>query len=548
MIAERMRAINTQRVKTPLVALGGLLLAYQVGEWILYETGPDLALRSLTILALVIALVVLANWRYGLYLFLLWVVAEDLPRKWLGNNMAVYFGKDVLVGVVYLALAFAWMKRQARSFRPPFLIPLLLFAGVVLVQMFNPHSPSVFYGLLGFKLYLYYAPLLFVGYAVLETEQDLQRLLRFSVALAIVIAVLGVTQGVIGLDFLNPPEMAPELERLGRLTRVAPVSREVVARPSAVFVSDGRFAVYVLLTLILALGLATYEFIVHGRRRWFAALGVGTLFVAAVMTGSRGAAIYAVVTVLGLSAAALWGAPLRWRGRERIRRAIHGVLLTLALGLLVALVVFPEALGARWAFYWETLSPTSPGYELARRVRDYPWQNLVKAFQQPNWATGNGTGTASLGTQYVSRYLGVPKLPIGVENGYGVLLLEMGVAGLLTWLLWTLAATVAAWRMVRRLRGTHLFPVAAAIFWFVFLLLFPFTYGGMQPYQNFVLNAHFWLLLGVLFRLPGLATETQYRAWAATRFRTAHAVPAAIAPAAGGARRVRLGHASGDGT
>ncbi|MCL6480458.1 MAG: hypothetical protein K6U02_01910 [Firmicutes bacterium] len=547
MIADRMRAINTQRIKTPLLALGGLLLAYQVGEWILYETGPDLVLRSLVLLALVIALVVLANWRYGLYLFLLWVIVEDLPRKWLGNSMAVYFGKDVLVGVVYLALAFAWMRRQVRSFRPPFLVPLLLFAGVVLVQMFNPHSPSVFYGLLGFKLYLYYAPLLFVGYALLETEQDLQRLLRFSVALAIVVAVLGITQGVIGLDFLNPREMAPELEQMTRLTRVAPVSKEVVARPSAVFVSDGRFATYVLLTLILALGLATHEFIVHGRRRWFAALGVGTLFVAAVMTGSRGAAVYAVITVLGLSAAALWGAPLRWRGRERIRRAIHGVLLTLALGFLVALIVFPEALGARWAFYWETLSPTSPGYELAHRVRDYPWQNLVKAFQQPNWATGNGTGTASLGTQYVSRYLGVPKLPIGVENGYGVLLLEMGIAGLLTWLLWTFAATVAAWRVVRRLRGTHLFPVAAAIFWFVFLLLFPFTYGGMQPYQNFILNAHFWLLLGVLFRLPGLATEAQYRAWAVARFRTAPAGPAAIAPLAGSARRVRLGHASGEG-
>lgn len=546
MIAERMRAMNTQRVKTPLVALGGLLLAYVVAEWILYDSGPDLVFRFLTVLAMVIALVVLANWRHGLYLFLLWVVVEDMPRKWLGNSMAVYFGKDVLVGVVYLALFFSWMKGQARSFRPPFLVPLLLFAGVVLVQMFNPHSPSVFYGLLGMKLYLYYAPLLFVGYALLETEQDLQRLLRFSVGLAIVIAGLGVTQGVIGLDFLNPEKMAPELERLGRLTRVAPVSKEVVARPSAVFVSDGRFATYVLLMLILALGLATYEFIMHGRRRWLAALGVGTMFLATVMTGSRAAAVYAVVTVLGLSAAALWGAPVRWRGRERIRRAIHGMLLALALSLLVALVWFPDALGARWAFYWETLSPTSPGYELAHRVRDYPWQNLVKAFQQPNWETGNGTGTASLGTQYVSRYLGVPRLPIGVENGYGVLLVEMGVPGLLAWLLWTIAATVAAWRVVRRLRGTHLFPVAAAIFWFVFLLLFPFTYGGMQPYQNFILNAHFWLLLGVLFRLPGLVAEAHYRAWAAANFRTTHVAPAAVAPAAGSARRVRLGQAGGE--
>ena len=57
---------------------------------------------------------------------------------------------------------------------------------------------------------------------------------------------------------------------------------------------------------------------------------------------------------------------------------------------------------------------------------------------------------------------------------------------------------------VKSLRGTVLFPVAFGIFWFAALLLMPFTYMGMQPYQNFILNAYLWLLLGVLFRLPKL--------------------------------------------
>jgi len=34
--------------------------------------------------------------------------------------------------------------------------------------------------------------------------------------------------------------------------------------------------------------------------------------------------------------------------------------------------------------------------------------------------------------------------------------------------------------------------------------LFTFTWGSMVVYQNFVLNAYFWLLAGVLFRLPTL--------------------------------------------
>jgi hypothetical protein len=63
-----------------------------------------------------------------------------------------------------------------------------------------------------------------------------------------------------------------------------------------------------------------------------------------------------------------------------------------------------------------------------------------------------------------------------------------------------------------RVKGTATFPVALSILWFGFLLLFPFTFGGMSPYQNFVLNAYFWLLAGVLFRLPTLSKQNSLQA------------------------------------
>ncbi len=56
------------------------------------------------------------------------------------------------------------------------------------------------------------------------------------------------------------------------------------------------------------------------------------------------------------------------------------------------------------------------------------------------------------------------------------------------------------------------FPLAFAIFWYAGLLLFPMTFTGMQPYQDFVLNAYLWLLLGILLRLPTLAASPQYTA------------------------------------
>jgi len=159
---------------------------------------------------------------------------------------------------------------------------------------------------------------------------------------------------------------------------------------------------------------------------------------------------------------------------------------------------------SRVAFYSETLSLDSPSSELAYRVRDYPLQNFLMAFTYDRWPYGFGIGTASLGVQYVSRIMHAPPMNIGSESGYGSMIIEMGIVGLALWLSMSFAVVFSCWRIVRRLKGSPWFPIGFVIFWFAFLLLFPLTFNGLQPYQNFVLNAYLWLLIGILFRLPSL--------------------------------------------
>jgi hypothetical protein len=173
----------------------------------------------------------------------------------------------------------------------------------------------------------------------------------------------------------------------------------------------------------------------------------------------------------------------------------------IGLAILIMLIFLPNVIGARWAFYSETLSPESQYFELGRRTWDYPIRNFKNAFYNPNWPVGDGIGTGSLGMPYVAKYFGLPQRPLMLESGYGTLLVEMGILGLLLWLIWTFAVIRACWRTVRGLRDSSNFPLAFAIFWFVFLLLIPGTYGGIQSYQNYILNAYLWLLLGILFRL-----------------------------------------------
>jgi hypothetical protein len=98
----------------------------------------------------------------------------------------------------------------------------------------------------------------------------------------------------------------------------------------------------------------------------------------------------------------------------------------------------------------------------------------------------------------------------GVENGFGTLVVEMGIGGLILWLVMSFSIIFAAWGVVKKLKGSPWFPIAFMIFWYAFLLLLPMTFNGIQPYEDFVLNAFLWLLLGILFRLPTITISEQF--------------------------------------
>ncbi len=178
------------------------------------------------------------------------------------------------------------------------------------------------------------------------------------------------------------------------------------------------------------------------------------------------------------------------------------------IAVLLMMSIFPGQIASRFAIYSETLSPDSPRSELAFRTRDYPLKNFLLAFEHQHWATGYGIGTASLGVQYVTRIMHAAPMGIGVENGYGQLIVELGIAGLILWIFLSIAISVSAWNVARRLRGTPWFPLGFVIFWYAFLLLGPKGYISFISYQDYLMNAYLWILLGILFRLPKLVEET----------------------------------------
>src|SRR6266704_5671041 len=132
---------------TIFIFVVGLLGAYGVSEFMVANDWTGLSLVVIGIVGLVFAVKILNNWRHGLYIFFGWLFVEDFARKHLGNNVAMFFAKDVLMVLVYLSFYFEGRNRKEKAtFRPPFLIPLLIFFWLAAGQVFNFASTSVLFG------------------------------------------------------------------------------------------------------------------------------------------------------------------------------------------------------------------------------------------------------------------------------------------------------------------------------------------------------------------------------------------------------------------
>ena len=475
--------------------------AYECAALIVEDNLLTLSYVGLVVIGLVALVAILKDWRNGVYAFVAWIAVEDLIRKYLGNNMMVYFAKDFLALALYLSFFIAHRSTLTKLYRPPFLIPLLLFFWYCVIQALNPASTSIFYGLMGLKLCFFYAPLLLLGHALVDSEKELRRFFFFNSILILVVAAFGIAQSILGHTFLNPELIQQDIRTLSTLYRVSPITGLVAYRPTSFFVSAGRFQNFLLVSWIVALGFGGFLLMRKQTGRLLAFTTIGIVAAAALLAASRGVIVWGLVSAMVVAHAVIWGAS--WAGQQRIRviRAIQRAAVFVAIALSILVGIFPQAVGSRLAIYTETLSPYSPESELGLRSWDYPLQNFVAAFDYPRWPYGYGIGTASLGVQYVARIMHAPPMNIGVENGYGQLIIELGIVGLLLWILLAYAITRTAWRAAKNLKGTVWFPIGFAIFWYTFLLVFPMSFYGFVAYQDFVMNANFWLMLGVLFRI-----------------------------------------------
>src|SRR5215469_12474934 len=100
--------------KGPLLTIGTIVVgafgAYEAADYVIREDFTGMGYAGVVLVGGAIVIRILKNWRNGLYFFLVWLLFEDFARKFLGNNMVVFFAKDALVLILYLAFLAAWRR------------------------------------------------------------------------------------------------------------------------------------------------------------------------------------------------------------------------------------------------------------------------------------------------------------------------------------------------------------------------------------------------------------------------------------------------------
>lgn len=427
-------------------------------------------------------MVVLLRWRSALMAALAYLPLAGVVILALSPSKLPLLFKDLLfLAPAYVLFAHALIsgRESLRGFPRAPVGLMCALAVLVVVQMLNPGVPSPMVALIGLKVWLFYIPLIFLGYAMCSDERDLVVLLRLLVALTVIPCVVGITELMLTLSMGYQFAMesiyggaAGDVTQQFAQFDVGEVG--LLVRIPSTFTFVTQYFGFTLAMIVPAYSLMHLD--ASARWRTFA-LGVLALDVIACLTcGVRSAFVYlplmmALIVLLDRSPGAV----------------------TLALAPAVALAVGAVMLlGVDFSVLYYMVWGLTGHY-----ATELAYGALASSISQ--WPLGEGTGVNTGAARYAFADM---ESFIAIENYYAKAVHELGVAGLLV-VAGLFASLIAAGSRVRStLRDTGLHSFAAALLAFIITMSITSLKGWQLDLDP--INVYFWVFAGAMLKLPAL--------------------------------------------
>lgn len=432
------------------------------------------------------------SWRGAVFGALWLAVCEGAIRKWVlpQESPMVYFAKDFLLLGAYIGYFFGEGKRQPVRFGEGLNFLLVFSVAWTFFQSFNPGTGSLTAGLFGWRAYVLYIPLCFMVPALFRSTDELDRFLRYYIALALPVTLLGVAQ------FSAPTDSPLNVYALGASDSgeeevIAVFGEDQFVRVTGTFSYISGYAAYLIVTLGLLLPILASSRTIMWRFVFGCTLAliIGNV----IMTGSRAPVLGAAIVLGGFA----FLTPLTGKPGERKSAWIHWG--AGAAGILAAVYLFQDAFTA---LEERTTNSWDEGKTRFWAAVVEPWEYLETA-----GFLGHGNGITQPAVSALRTALHLPSAhftyssPTDAENSR--VLMELGILGFFLWYAMRVGLLVALWRTRRGLTTPFLRQLALGAFLVLFYQFFTTTMFVHTA------NLYHWFLASFIFLLPKLDAQAQ---------------------------------------
>jgi hypothetical protein len=433
------------------------------------------------------------DWRRAVYGLLLFLPFSGIPYLLTYPNVRPALVLKDLVFVLPAYAGFLAGRAQRRRVEPGALpgVLLVLFALLVAVQVFNPALPNRLVGLIGAKVWLLYVPCCLLAYHLVETRADLARLLATMSIAAVIPALVGVVEAL--LIYAGHPDVvyrwyggAADVATQG-FAQFDFTGGGSLRRIPSTFSFVAQY--FGFLVCMIAVSYAWWRGVLVRGRLANAGAAVWLLLLAAsFLSGSRAAFVF-VPFLVALTVVL--------EARD-LRLPVGVGRLVLPSALLVGLTVAVLGIGAG----------TLVRHTVTVGIEDFQGV-FVDGFRQVLGTTvaGLGTGIDTLGARYAFERPEQFTAVTGTwyESWYVKAYTELGLAGLVLIVAILGRLVLAGLRRHGALRDPGLRAVSASL---LALLVWTLVYGLKGQFVDLdPSNVYFWLLVGVLAKLPRLDQE-----------------------------------------
>ena len=435
------------------------------------------------ILVAVIWAAVLPHWRRGLEFALLYMTIAGAVELWLYPASWGVLIKDILFLIpAYIGLVMSGELGPALTGIPKsFAALLLLLIGIIMVEALNPAGPGLVATLIGLKVWLFYIPVMLLGYTYVRDRTSLRRLSRLMIGLIWLPCTVGILQWLLAITIGYKAAITLFYGDAAVVAtqQFAQFQKVGVIRIPGTFPFATQYLDYVLCMFAPVLGSVTIE----DNRFWqkLRMVSLPLLFIGGLMSGVR-AAFLMIPLSLGVF--------------YLLRRGGLGVVWVAVLTAGALTVVFSiSGIDPNGMLQMET--------DLSGRYADMQAGEIEDALSK-TWV-GNGIGASTTAAQVIENSGDIT----AYEGYYAKAAAELGAAGLIIVVTAQLALIVLGLRAHRHFRGSDLQPYCDAI---TALALIFTVYSYKGPIMSLDPPCSlYWLFAGVLFALPKVAESENAR-------------------------------------